>query len=109
MDINWFPGHMAKTIRELKAIVNQVDLVIELCDARLPESSRNPELTKVMGQRPRLLVLNKADLADPGITEKWQVYYEKQAVPVFVLSSLQKAQTKKLFQTIMDLNSQKLE
>ena len=109
MDINWFPGHMAKTIRELKAFVNQVDLVLELCDARLPESSRNPELDKLLGDKARLLVMNKADLADPVITDTWQEHYENRQIPVFVLSSLQYQQTKKLYQKIMSLNRHKIE
>ena len=70
-NINWFPGHMAKTRRLLQEQLRRVDLVIELCDARLPYSSRNPELGRMTAGKQRVLFLNKADLADPAITRKW--------------------------------------
>ena len=63
-NINWFPGHIAKAINELKAKLNLVDVVVELKDARVPLSSSYSELNKIIGSKPRLVVLNKADLAD---------------------------------------------
>ena len=71
MDINWFPGHMAKALRTIKEQLPLVDLVLEICDARIPRSSRNPELQAVLEDKPSVIVLNKADLADPRITEEW--------------------------------------
>jgi ribosome biogenesis GTPase A len=78
LDINWFPGHMAKTLRELKDHLKLVDLVIETCDARIPVSSRNGELRKIMGSKPHILVLNKVDLADPQKTDKWLAWFKEQ-------------------------------
>lgn len=88
MDINWFPGHMAKTLRELKEYLKMVDLVIETCDARIPESSRNPELHRLMGQKPRILVLNKADLADPAVTNRWIAWYRLQGLTAIAVDSI---------------------
>ena len=69
--INWFPGHMRKALNDTKALLPQVDMVIETCDARIPFASRNPELSHIIGSKPRLIVLNKADLADPAKTSQW--------------------------------------
>ncbi|WP_125608224.1 ribosome biogenesis GTPase YlqF [Lapidilactobacillus bayanensis] len=76
--IQWFPGHMAKARREVQEQLKLVDLVIEICDARIPESSRNPMMNEIVQQKPHLLVLNKTDLADPKQTKAWQQYYEAQ-------------------------------
>ena len=63
-NINWYPGHMARARREISEAVKQVDVVIEIIDARIPVSSRNPILNEIIGDKPRVIVLNKADLAD---------------------------------------------
>ncbi|MGG5358710.1 MULTISPECIES: ribosome biogenesis GTPase YlqF [unclassified Enterococcus] len=78
MTIQWFPGHMAKARREVSEKMKYVDIVFELVDARLPLSSRNPMLDQIIQQKPRLVLLNKADLADPQQTQKWQAYFEKE-------------------------------
>ena len=70
MDINWYPGHMAKAKRLLADQLSRVDVVVELCDARLPYSSRNPDLDKLLAGKKRVLLLNKADLADPAATAR---------------------------------------
>ena len=70
-DINWFPGHMRKALNDTKDKLSLVDLVYETCDARIPFSSRNPELSKIIGEKKRIVILNKADLADPSDTERW--------------------------------------
>ena len=70
--IQWFPGHMAKTRRIIKECLPSVDIVLELTDARIPYSSRNPELFSIIGQKPLLTILNKASLADPDITALWR-------------------------------------
>ncbi|KRM79214.1 ribosome biogenesis GTP-binding protein YlqF [Lapidilactobacillus dextrinicus DSM 20335] len=82
--IQWFPGHMAKARREIQEQLKLVDLVIEICDARIPESSRNPMMNEIVQQKPHLLVLNKTDLADPKQTKAWQQYYEAQGQPTIV-------------------------
>lgn len=77
--IQWFPGHMAKTRRLITENLSQVDIVIELLDARIPKSSRNPEIDKLTGQKPRLTLLTKASLADPAATRKWIEYYSRKS------------------------------
>lgn len=78
--IQWFPGHMAKTRRMIAASLPLVDAVVEILDARVPMSSRNPEMDRMVGKKPRLLLLNKADMADPKSTEQWLRAYRKQGV-----------------------------
>ena len=72
--IQWFPGHMSKARRQVQENLKFVDFVTILVDARLPLSSQNPMLTKIVGDKPKLLILNKADLADPAMTKEWRQY-----------------------------------
>ncbi len=78
MAINWFPGHMHKAQKEIKEILYLIDVVIEVCDARLPFSSENPMITQIRGDKPLIKILNKSDLADPDITHQWLDYLEAQ-------------------------------
>jgi len=78
MEINWFPGHMHKAKKEIKEILPQIDVVIEVCDARLPFSSENPMITEIRGDKPLIKILNKSDLADPDKTKIWLEYFESQ-------------------------------
>jgi ribosome biogenesis GTPase A len=71
MDIQWYPGHMTKTRRMIMENLKYVDLVVEVVDARIPASSRNPDIDALVGEKPRLIVLNRADQADPAQTKKW--------------------------------------
>ena len=71
MAVQWFPGHMAKTIREIKEKINKADVVLEVLDARIPYSSRNPMIEKIIEHKPIVIVLNKADLADKAALDKW--------------------------------------
>lgn len=86
-NIQWFPGHMAKTRRLIQDQVKLVDLVVELADARIPQSSRNPELNKWVGEKRRLLVLNKSDAADPELTARWLRYYREQGIPAIAVDA----------------------
>ncbi len=86
--INWFPGHMAKTRRLLQEQVRRVDLVIELCDARLPFSSRNPELLQMTAGKRRILLMNKSDLADPAVTKAWKEYFQSMGEDVYMVSAV---------------------
>lgn len=79
--IQWFPGHMAKTRRMIKESLPLVDAVVEIIDARVPVSSRNPELGKLIEEKTRIIVLNKSDMADPSATEKWLKYYKENNIP----------------------------
>lgn len=75
VDIQWFPGHMAKTRRLMKENLPFVDVVVEITDARVPASSRNPEMKNLVGGKPRVVVLNKCDMADEALTAEWIEYY----------------------------------
>ena len=75
--IQWFPGHMAKTRRMITENLKNVDVVIEILDARIPKSSRNPEIAQMTAQKPTIILLNKSTLADPTMTKKWCEYYSK--------------------------------
>ncbi|MBZ2167232.1 ribosome biogenesis GTPase YlqF [Marinobacter sp. F4216] len=78
MAINWFPGHMHKARKEIKQVMPQMDLIIEVLDARIPFSSENPLVPALRGDKPVIKVLNKRDLADPEITERWQTWLERE-------------------------------
>lgn len=80
LEINWYPGHMAKAKRLLADQLRRVDVVVELCDARLPYASRNPDLDKLISGKRRVLLLNKADLADPGATSAWLQFFRAQGI-----------------------------
>lgn len=79
--IQWFPGHMARTRRKIKESLGLVDATVEIIDARIPVSSRNPELDGLVGEKPRLIVLNKADLADEVATRAWSLSSGQRAPP----------------------------
>ena len=85
--VHWFPGHMAKATRMIKEYVKKVDVVIELLDARIPRSSANPVISEVVGQKPHIVVLNKADLANSQATKEWVAYFEKQGLTVLAIDS----------------------
>ncbi len=88
MDIQWFPGHMAKTRRQIKEDLKLVDVVIEVLDARIPFSSRNPDINVITRGKPRLIVLNKADLADPVLTGTWEGFFLKTGASAAAVDSL---------------------
>ncbi len=85
--INWYPGHMAKSRRLLQDQLRAVDAVIELCDARAPQATRNPDLGKLTQSKARILVLNKADLADDQETARWVEYYRKEGLTAMRFNS----------------------
>lgn len=87
--IQWYPGHMAKALRQVKENLNAVDVVLELVDARLPESSRNPQLEELLKNKPSIIVLTKMDLADPKKTKEWVRYYEQGGQPAIAVNSNQ--------------------
>ena len=75
MQINWYPGHMAKAKREMERMIKVSDVAVEIVDARAPLSTRNPDLDKMLGAKPRVIILNKEDLADNNLTRAWQQYF----------------------------------
>ena len=82
MNIQWYPGHMTKTRRQIEADLKQVDAVFEIVDARIPQSSRNPDIDVICGSKPRILVLNRMDLADPAATRRWAAYFKEKGMAV---------------------------
>ena len=108
-DINWFPGHMRKALNETGERMKLVDLVYETCDARIPFSSRNPELDKIIGEKPRIVILNKADLADPAKTPVWVNSLESGNTRACALESTHKKGFERLNAITMELMKDKLE
>ena len=84
MNIQWYPGHMTKTRRQIEADLKQVDAVCEIVDARIPMSSRNPDIDSICGTKPRIIVLNRMDLADPAATKRWSAYFRSKGMAVVV-------------------------
>lgn len=82
MNIQWFPGHMTKAQRMIEDSIKQVDAVCEILDARIPNSSRNPDIDRLAAGKPRLIILNRTDLADPGITAQWRAYFEADGIKI---------------------------
>lgn len=76
MNIQWYPGHMTKTRRQIESDLKQVDAVCEIVDARIPVSSRNPDIDSICGTKPRIVILNRMDLADPAATKRWVAYFK---------------------------------
>ena len=77
MNIQWYPGHMTKTRRQIQADLKLVDLVAEIIDARIPISSRNPDIDEIVGDKPRLIILNRADQADPAMNKVWGDWFRQ--------------------------------
>lgn len=96
MAIGWYPGHMHKARKDITQALQQVDAVIEMVDARLPWSSSNPLLNKLIGTRTRIRVLNKNDLADPAVTALWQQHFAAQGIASFLLERDDRAAVKRL-------------
>ena len=79
--INWYPGHMAKTRRQIESDIKIVDIVIELLDARIPISSQNPDIAQIISKKKKIVVLNKGDLADDNKNKQWLEYFQKREIP----------------------------
>ena len=90
MIVQWYPGHMSKAKRIMESDMKLVDLVIEILDARAPLSSRNPDIDKMAGQKSRLIIMNKADLADSRISDLWKKHFEEKGISVVFLNSKNK-------------------
>ncbi len=109
MDINWYPGHMTSARRRIEEDIKLCDIVIELLDARIPGSSRNPDIDKLAANKKRLILLNKADLADGGITDAWIKYYESSGIKVLALDSRVRKQTQKVSAAVREVCKDKIE
>ncbi|EHI69836.1 ribosome biogenesis GTPase YlqF [Streptococcus ictaluri] len=107
--IQWFPGHMSKARRQVQENIKHVDFVTILVDARLPLSSQNPMLTKIVGDKPKLMILNKVDLADNARTKEWKKYFEAQGIKTLAINSKEQATVKKVTEAAQSLMSDKLD
>lgn len=89
MNINWYPGHMAKARRMIEESLSLVDMTVELVDARIPMSSRNPDIDRILNasNKPRMIILNKSDLADPNMNKQWLNYYKSQGINAILYNS----------------------
>ena len=108
MIINWYPGHMAKAKRLIQENLKIIDVVIELVDARIPMSSTNPMIKSLIGDKPSIVVLNKADLADPAVLDEWVAYYKQQGRKVLALNSKGGKGVKQLISLVRSLAAPKL-
>lgn len=106
--IQWFPGHMSKARRQVQENLKHVDFVTILVDARLPLSSQNPMLTKIVGDKPKLMILNKADLADATRTKEWKAYYESQGIKTLAINSKEQSTVKKVTEAAKELMADKI-
>ncbi len=107
MNIQWFPGHMTKARRQMQEDIRLIDLVIELLDARIPLASRNPEIDQLGRGKARMILLNKADLADPRETGRWKDYFEAGGVTALALDSRAVSFRKAVQKAIMDATAEK--
>ncbi len=87
MEYQWYPGHMTKAFRQMQEDIKLIDLVIEITDARIPYSARNPEIEKLTANKARMVLLNKADLSDSKVTESWIEFYKNMDIPAVALDS----------------------
>ncbi len=101
--INWYPGHMAKTKREIKEKIDLIDIVFEVVDARIPYSSKNKEIEEMTKGKPRVIVMTKIDLCDSGKTNKWIKYYEDKDYIVIPIDLINNPNTKIIFDKIKPL------
>lgn len=107
--IQWFPGHMSKARRQVQENIKHVDFVTILVDARLPLSSQNPMLTKIVGDKPKLMILNKADLADSVHTVQWRSFFESQGIKTLAINSKEQSTVKKVTDAAKELMADKIE
>ena len=107
--IQWFPGHMAKTRRMMQECLSSVDIVLELLDARIPYSSKNPEIEKLTASKPKLTVLTKASLADPDVSREWMQYYKSKGQHCVLIDSSDSLGIKALSDAVREVLADKLE
>lgn len=100
---SWYPGHMLKASRQIKEKLKLVDLALILLDARIPASSINAELESLLGEKPRLLVLNKTDMANPENTQEWVKYFDEQGTPSVYTNAIKKKGLNKILPTVRDV------
>lgn len=108
-NINWFPGHMAKTRREIEENLKLVDIVVEILDARIPVSSQNPEIAKITKGKKKLVILNKIDLADEKENKNWEKYFQSKKIPVCLVDSNSGKGTEQTIKQIENIMKEEME
>lgn len=103
VNINWYPGHMKKTKEAIRKSLSMVDIVYEILDARIPISSKNPDIDSIVGEKPRIIILNKSDLANQTQNIAWQRYFHNLRIPTILVDSLSKTGFKELEQKTLEL------
>lgn len=106
--INWYPGHMTKTRRMIESGIGDIDIVVEMVDARIPLASKNPDIERLAADKKKLLILNKSDLADPAENDRWTAYYKSRGYAVIKNNSL-KTNTTPVLAAIKELFREKAE
>ena len=109
MIIQWYPGHMTKTRRQMEQDLKQVDAVCEIMDARIPISSRNPDIDSICGNKPRMVILNRLDLADPDATARWAAYFKKQGIAAVATDCKSRKGINQFTPTVRQLLHEKIE
>ncbi|PZE22474.1 ribosome biogenesis GTPase YlqF [Paenibacillus xerothermodurans] len=109
MTIQWFPGHMTRARRQIEEKLKLIDVVIELLDARIPLSSRNPMIDEILQNKPRLVLLNKNDLADPEVTAQWVAYFAEQGLQALPVDAANGSQMKEIMARCRELMAAKFE
>ena len=109
MNFQWYPGHMTKAKRQMQEDIKLIDLIIEIVDARIPLSSRNPDIDQLGQNKFRLILMNKSDLADPTATREWTGFFQEKGYFVVALDARSKAGMKQITDTIMEACKEKIE
>ena len=107
--IQWFPGHMAKTKRMMRECLPEVDIILELLDARIPYSSKNPEIDGMIGNKPKITILTKSTLADPEISRAWRDHYTKKGSKTVVIDSTANIGIDTLEEAVKDVLKEKID
>lgn len=108
MNYQWYPGHMTKAVRQMQEDIKLIDLVIEIIDARIPFSSRNPDIDKIAGNKSRVIILNKSDLSDPKVNLLWRDYFEKNGIFVLEADSRNAKSLNKLNDLVKEACAEKI-
>lgn len=109
MQIQWFPGHMAKAKRLISENLSLVDMVIEVMDARVPLSGDNPDFDRMLGDKRRLMVFNRSDMADPAVTETWQEYFRSKGIPCLFINSKERKQAMQVATAAYNIMADKIQ
>ena len=107
MNINWFPGHMKKTKEIIIDNLKLVDIVLEIIDARIPNSSRNPMLDEIIADKPRMIIMNKSDLSDPSENKKWIDKFKSQGIPAIAMNSKENVNVDRIYKEAKNLLNEK--